>query len=126
MSVLGDMLKEQEVDIRKVYIMKFRFRKGDSYKVLYKIGISKDPIHRVSEICRSFFMKRRYFPEVELKRSRSSDRFFAVETALHHTFQDMKWDFKGLEFDGKEEFFDVDEDELLSAYEGILPLKGME
>jgi len=121
-SVLAGMLDEVK-DIRKVYIMKFRFRKGDGYKILYKIGISKDPVQRVAEVCRSFFMKRRYFPEVEIKRSRSSEDFFAIETAFHQEYKDKQWDFKDLSFDGSTEFFDIDEDTLLNRYEEVLPKK---
>lgn len=115
--------KPMKADIRKVYVMKFRFRKGDGYKVLYKIGISNDVERRVAEVCRSFFMKRRYFPEVEIRRARSSEEFFAIETALHQEFKEYKWDFKNLEFDGCQEFFDIDEEFLLNRYEEVLPKK---
>jgi len=123
MSVLQSMLDAKEPEVRKVYLMKFRFRKGDSYKTLYKVGISKDPVQRVAEVCRSFFMKRRYFPEVEIKRSRSSEEFFAIETKMHQEFKEQQWDFKDLQFDGCTEFFDIDEATLLERYEELLPSK---
>ena len=123
MSSLLAMFNEQEAEIRKVYIMKFRFKKGNGYKVLYKIGIAKDPVKRVAEICRSFFMKRRYFPEVEIKRMRSTEEFFKIETAFHREFKEQRWDFKDLSFDGNTEFFDIPEELLLDRYEEVLPKK---
>ena len=123
MSALLEMYNEQECEVRKVYLMKFRFRKGSGYKVLYKIGISKDVERRVAEVCRSFFMKRRYFPEVEIKRARSTTEFFALETQMHREYKAEQWDFKDLKFDGSDEFFDVDEEILLDRYETLLPKK---
>ena len=110
-------------EVRKVYLLKIRFRKGDGYKVLYKIGIAKDPVARVSQIATSFFQKRRYFPEIEIKRARSTTKFFDIETMFHREFKDRQWDFKGLKFDGCTEIFDLEEIEetVLARFEEECP-----
>ena len=122
-SKLLEQLNEQEAESRYVYLFKFRFRKGDGYKVLYKIGIANDPVARVCQVNTRFFQKRRYFAEVSIKRMRKTTEFFAIETKLHQEFKDCQWDFKDLKFDGCTEIFDVDEDILLNRYEELLPKK---
>ena len=122
-SSLLAALEQQEAESRYVYLFKFRFRKGEGYKTLFKIGIAKDPVSRVCQVNTSFFQKRRYFAEVSIKRMRKTTEFFAIETKLHQEFKDCKWDFKDLVFDGKNEFFDIDEEVLLNRYEELLPKK---
>ena len=123
MGLLADFVEEldQATDIRKVYIMEFRFKTGDSYKTLYKVGIAKDPLDRMLQVARSFFQSRRYVPECRLVKHRKTGEFFRIERALHNKFEDNNFKFKK-KFDGSTEFFDIDIDELTEAYEEILPL----
>ena len=114
-------IDEGSSDVRRVYLMKFRFRKGDEHKVLYKIGIAKDPTDRMLQVARSFFMKRRYVPEIQLLRFRKTCDYFKVESDLHKEFKEFNWVFKGLTFDGSTEFFDMCEDKLIERYEEMLP-----
>jgi len=68
-------------------------------------------------------MKRRYFPEVEIRKARSSTEFFAIEAQLHREYKDKQWDFKDLVFDGCTEIFDIDEDVVSDRFEELLPKK---
>ena len=91
MSLLSMMLaEEQKVDIRKVYLLKARFRKGSGYKTLWKVGISGDVKTRICQLQSSFFNVRRYYFEMEVRRARRTEKFFEVETMLHKEFKDCK------------------------------------
>jgi len=124
MNLLNQMAQSYEgAEERSVYIMKVKFRKGKSYKVLYKIGIAKDAPKRASQILLSFFQKRRYFPELQILRFRKIANYFEIETKLHQIYAEYRYDFKKLQFDGSNEFFDVNENKLLELYDEIIPTK---
>jgi hypothetical protein len=124
MNLLNQMAQSYEsAEERSVYIMKVKFRKGEGYKVLYKIGVAKDAPKRASQVLLSFFHKRRYFPELQIMRFRKITNYFEIETKLHQLYAESQYDFKGLQFDGSSEFFDIDEDKLLELYDETIPTK---
>ncbi len=123
MSLLSMMLaEEQKVDIRKVYLLKARFRKGSGYKTLWKVGISGDVKTRICQLQNSFFNVRRYYFEMEVRRARRTEKFFEVETMLHKEFKDCKYNF-AFKWDGCQEWFDFeDEQVILDRFEDLVPI----
>jgi|SaaInlV_150m_DNA_4_1039716.scaffolds.fasta_scaffold05679_5 hypothetical protein len=123
MSLLQAMADKYDgVECGYVYVMEFRFRKGDGYKTLYKVGVTiNKPIDRMLQISRSFFMGRRYVPECSLVRFRNLPNYYQREKTVHTRLEEFNYKFK-TGFDGSTEFFDIPLDDLLAIYEEECPL----
>jgi len=107
---------------RRVYIIRARFESTST--PVFKIGVSsgKSSVDRLLQLERSFFMKYRYMFFAAIKRDRPAPNAFAIETELHHRFADKRY-YHDKPIDGKDEWFKVEEDELLRAYDDLLPLQ---
>lgn len=108
-----------------VYIIKWKAFdvNADWY---YKIGktIKGRETDRLMEIIRGFFIKHRYTPYTKLLRFQSCSNAFEVETKLHRLFKDKKVYFEEKKsFGGSNEFFLLNEHELLKEYDKLLPKK---
>ena len=99
-----------------LYVFKFILRDG---KVIYKVGITcVQPIDRMLQVLRSFYMAYRYIPEATMKRFRKVDDHFEKETLLHREFKEYQCTFEK-HFDGYSELFEMCEDTLLNRYDEI-------
>ena len=109
---------------RRVYIFKVRLGCEDSNTYIYKVGVAsgRNSADRLMQIQRSYFMAHRYTFFAKILRDRVADEPFKVETALHQMFAGKNF-YHGKQFDGSTEFFKCEEDELLRAFDSILPDK---
>jgi len=97
-----------------LYVMKFILDDG---RTVHKIGITcVNPVDRMLQVLRSFFMAYRYMPRASIKRFRKVDNHFGKETELHHEFAGYKCVFDKV-FDGHTECFEVDEALILARYD---------
>jgi len=105
---------------RKVYMMLFDI--DDS--IYYKIGVTEhgDPIDRLLQIARSFYMKFRYIPSCTVKRFRSTTIAYKAESKLHKLLKEYKLELDPDDtFDGCTEFFtDIPQDKIIKLYEEVL------
>ncbi len=114
----------------RVYVFKIKF-KPDDHKSYYKIGKSSNGKHgsrssidRLLEVQRSHFMKHRYTFYSAIIRDRECASSYEVETKLHQLFKDKQYYIAPSKvFDGSTEVFDVEEHELLRAFDELLPLQ---
>ena len=120
MSLLNDAIDKYEgADLGYVYLMEFRFKAGDSYKTLYKVGVTvNDPIDRMLQICRSFFMSRRYVPECRIVRMRKTPHYFDKEKQIHSLMDSYSFN---KSFDGSSEFTDMSSEAIDKIYCEIVP-----
>ena len=120
MSLLNDAIDKYENpnSLGFVYLMEFRFKQGSSYTTLYKVGVTvNDPIDRMLQINRSFFMSRRYMPECRIVRMRKTPHYFDKEKQIHSLMSRYK--FKK-PFDGSTEFTNTALDEIDKLYCSIV------
>lgn len=109
-------------EVRKVYIMEFKFKtKSGGYRTLHKIGVAKDPLERMLQVARSVFQAKRYVPECRLVKYRKCTDFFEIESKLHRMFSASNYKFSFV-FDGCTEYFTADIEDIVEAYEEMLPL----
>ncbi len=112
MKVSGDPDKEKCT----LYVMKFVL---DDKRVVYKVGITCiNPVDRMLQILRSFFMVYRYMPRASIKRFRKVENHFEKETQMHQEFADYRCVFDSV-FDGHTECFDIDGDTILNRYDKL-------
>lgn len=89
-------------------------------KQLVKIGVTSRGIEdRVSEILVSIFKKYREFPYARPKRFRKVADVYDKEAQLHKYFDSYRYITKE-KFSGSTEFFDVELDVVVEAYEKLL------
>ena len=121
MNTLEALSKKYDgIETGYVYVMQFRFRTRDSYKTLYKVGVTKNkPIDRMLEICRSFFQVRRYVPECKLVRFRKVPEYYRLEKEVHNRLDRYQFN---ISFSGSTEFVDIELDNLLGIYDEVVPL----
>ena len=119
MSLLNDAIDKYEGGaLGYVYLMEFKFKQGSSYTTLYKVGVTvNDPIDRMLQVSRSFFMGRRYVPECRIVRMRKTVDYFGKEKAIHSLMS--RYSFKK-SFDGSSEFTDMCLDDIDRIYCGIV------
>ncbi len=124
MSLLADLAEKYEnpqVDMGYVYLMEFKFKQGKTYTTLYKVGVTvNDPIDRMLQVSRSFFMGRRYVPECRIVRMRKTIDFYGKEKAIHSLLSKYNYVFKK-SFDGSTEFFDIDLEYVDNAFCDVVP-----
>ena len=110
-------------EIGYVYLMEFKFKAGDSYKTLYKVGITKNkPVDRMLQIVNDFFSSRRYIPECRLVRYRKIAKYKDMEKHLHSLLSEYSYTFKR-PFSGSSEFFNICIDTIDKVYCEEVPLK---
>jgi len=121
MSLLNDAIAVYENSggaLGYVYLMEFKFKQGSSYTTLYKVGVTvNDPIDRMLQVSRSFFMGRRYVPECRIVRMRKTVDYFGKEKAIHSLMSRYK--FKK-PFDGSTEMTDMCLDDIDKIYCSIV------
>ena len=120
MSLLNDAIDKYEGNhsLGFVYLMEFRFKAGLDYKLLYKVGVTvNDPIDRMLQISRSFFMSRRYVPECRIVRMRKTPHYYDKEKQIHSLMS--RYSFKR-KFDGSCEFTDMALNEIDEIYCSIV------
>ena len=90
-------------------------------KDLVKIGITTRPKieDRVVEILTSIFQQYRRFPYCYPKRFKKTDKILDKEARLHKYFEDYKYTTEH-SFSGHTEFFDIELDIVVDAYERLL------
>ena len=90
-------------------------------KDLVKIGITtRSKIEdRVVEILTSIFQQYRRFPYCYPKRFKKTDKILDKEARLHKYFEDYRYTTEH-PFSGHTEFFDIDLDIVVDAYERLL------
>ena len=100
-----------------LYILLVRLEDKD----LVKIGITTRPKieDRVVEILTSIFKKYRNFPYCYPKRFKKTDNLLDKEARLHKYFEDYKYTTEH-SFSGHTEFFDIELDTVVDAYERLL------
>ena len=122
MGLLQDLAEKYEnpaVSMGYVYLMEFRFKQGGGYRTLFKVGVTvNDPIDRMLQVSRSFFMSRRYVPECRIVRMRKVVDYFGKEKEIHSLMS--RYEFKK-GFDGSTEFTDMSKDTIDKIYCGIVP-----
>ena len=107
-----------------VYLMEFKFKQGDSFKTLFKVGVTvNEPIDRMLQVCRSFFQSRRYVPECRIVRMRKTPHYFDKEKELHSLLINHNYSFNK-KFDGSTEFFDCELAHIDEFYCGVVPKLG--
>lgn len=89
-------------------------------KTLVKIGVTTRPTveHRVCEILTSIWKRYRVFPQTYVKRFRKVNDVFSKEALLHEKFQYSRYELKH-KVSGGTEFFDVEIDKVIEAYEEL-------
>lgn len=118
---VGKTVRDTE-DNCTLYVMKFVLDDGT---IVHKIGITCiNPVDRLMQILRSFFVTYRYTPRASIKRYRKVPGHFTKETQLHREFADFSHRFDRI-FDGCTEFFDVDQDTLLRRYDSMCDVDGI-
>jgi hypothetical protein len=89
-------------------------------KALVKIGVTGRTIEeRVSEILVSIFKKYREFPYCRPKRFKKTSDVYEKEAQLHKYFEKYNYKF-AKKFSGSTEFFEVDLNLVVEAYEKLL------
>lgn len=89
-------------------------------KQLVKIGITTRKVEeRVCEILTSIWKKYRIFPKCYVKRFKTTTHIELRESMLHEMFAEYSYETQ-YKFSGCTEFFDVDLDEVVIAYENVL------
>ena len=123
MSLLQDLAKKYDgKPTGYVYLMEFKFKQGEGYRTLFKVGVTvNEPIDRMLQISRSFFMSRRYVPECRIVRMRKVVDFFGKEKTIHSLMS--RYSFKK-SFDGYKEFSDMPLEELDKIYCEVVPKMG--
>ena len=121
MSLLNDAIDKYEAkDLGFVYLMEFKFKAGSSYTTLYKVGVTvNDPIDRMLQICRSFFMSRRYVPECRIVRMRKTPHYFDKEKQIHSLLSAYSFKTKK-PWDGSTEYFTCSLEEVDTVYCSIV------
>jgi len=121
-SLLKDMADKYEgKNLGYVYLMEFKFKQGEDYRTLFKVGITvNDPIDRMLQVARSFFQHRRYVPECRIVRMRKTVDYFGKEKAIHKELKACSYSFKK-SFDGSTEFFDEELAFIDKIYCSVVP-----
>jgi len=105
-----------------LYLMWFKIREAE--ELVWKIGVTshEEPIDRMLQILRSFYMNKnhRYVPESYVKRFRKTENVFGKEAMMLQHFSPYRW-YPASKFDGHTEMITgVDEEVLLDTYEQCL------
>lgn len=104
-----------------VYILQIRLEERE----LIKIGVTtRERIEeRVCEILAAIWKRYRVFPECKVKRFRKTVDIYEKESYLHGQFKEFKYSTLH-KFGGSTEMFQTDIEDVVAAYDELIPKKG--
>ena len=113
--------KERGEVFDSCYVFKVRFDVPKGSKVLYSIGWSADPVSKLQSILRSFYDEVGYFPKATVLRSVDLRGCEQINEKLCYELIDNLYFFREWSFVGSSAFYSVDEKELLSLFDIVVP-----